>query len=120
MNRFFSTIQRLPINVTDKAWKKIGDIINKSNTEGMLFTVTSGGCNGFNYSFNILDKTNSNILNGKIKPSFIEKESNKIYIDPMAEMYLLGTTIDFIEEDYSKGIYESKFIYKADKSIATN
>ena len=43
-----------------------------------------------------------------------------MYIDPMSEMFLLGTTIDYIEEDYQKGIYESKFVYKADKDIATN
>ena len=120
MYRFLSTISKYPINITDKAWNKIGDIIGKSQSKGMLFSISSGGCNGFNYSFNIIDEKNNDIFDNKIKPNLIENKSSKVYIDPMAEMYLIGTTIDYIEEDYSKGIYESKFVYKADKNIATN
>ena len=34
-------------------------------------------------------------------------------------MYLLGSTIDYINEDFSKKIYESKFIYEIDKNLMT-
>ncbi len=110
----------LPITVTDTAWNKINDILKKSDSIGMLFSIKSGGCNGFNYKFEVLNEKNSDILKEKIKPNVIEKDNCKVYIDPMAEMYLIGTQIDYIEENYEKGIYESKFIYKADKDIATN
>ena len=35
-------------------------------------------------------------------------------------MYLLGTTIDYISEDYSKGQYESKFVFNVDKKFASS
>ena len=34
-------------------------------------------------------------------------------------MYLLGTTIDYINEDYKNGIYESKFKFDIDKDLMT-
>ena len=34
-------------------------------------------------------------------------------------MYLLGTTIDYIHEDYSKGQFESKFKFELNKESMT-
>ena len=45
----------------------------------------------------------------KLKPNYLEQEGIKVYIDPIAEIYLLGTTIDYITQDYDKNIFESKF-----------
>ena len=117
MNRLFSTLAKSPINITNTAWKKIGDILTKSNAKGMLFSATGGGCNGFYYNFEIMNEDESK---SKIKITCVEKDNSKVYIDPTSEMFLLGTTIDYIEEDYHKGVYESKFIYKADKDVATS
>ena len=88
---------------------------------GFLFSVTSGGCNGFNYDFNILggDKY-LELMNNKRKPTIVEKNNIKILIDPTAEMYLFGTTIDHISEDYEKGLFENKFIFLPDKKIASS
>ena len=126
MHRLFSTftkqhlITKTPLLITNKAWKKIGDILKKSNGQGMLFSATGGGCNGFYYNFEILNQSALNLSESNVKMTFVEQGTNRVYIDPMSEMFLLGTTIDYIEEDYQKGIYESKFVYKADKDIATN
>ncbi|VVU94767.1 hypothetical protein CPAV1605_492 [seawater metagenome] len=121
VNRFFSTQTSTSIvNITNTAWEKINDILLKSNSQGMLFSIKSGGCNGFNYNFEVLNDKNSDLLNNKLKPTCIENDSSKVYIDPLAEMYLIGTTIDYIKEDYSKGVYENKFVYIADKERATN
>ena len=46
--------------------------------------------------------------------------NNKIYIDSMAEFYVIGTTIDYIKEDFNNNIFESKFLFTPDKSLATN
>jgi len=40
-----------------------------------------------------------------------------VYVDPTSEMFLLGTTIDYIKEDYSKGQFENKFIFEVDKEL---
>jgi iron-sulfur cluster assembly accessory protein len=126
MYRLFSTINKKPlsnnppINITDTAWKKIGDILRKSTGQGMLFSATGGGCHGFYYNLEIMRKSDSGLSNSKIKITCLEKDDSKVYIDSASEMFLLGTTIDYIEEDYQIGVYESKFVYKADKNIATN
>ena len=41
----------------------------------------------------------------------------KVYVDPISEMHLLGTTIDYIKEDYSQGQFENKFIFEVDKDL---
>lgn len=103
------------IKVTESAWSKINFILKKSNKEAMIFSVKGGGCNGFNYNFDTID---NNIKNFN-KFSYVENKNDKVFIDPMAELYLIGTTIDYINEDFSKGIYESKFKFIPDKDKAS-
>ena len=54
-----------------------------------------------------------------MKPTILENKGLKVVVDPISEMHLFGTTIDYVKEDYSKGIYESKFKYDIDKSLAS-
>jgi iron-sulfur cluster assembly accessory protein len=122
IKRLVSTTKKFPIIVTNNAWNKMTDIVNKKTQYfGFLFSITSGGCNGFNYDFNILggDKY-LELMNNKRKPTIVEKNNIKIFIDPIAEMYLFGTTIDHISEDYEKGLFENKFIFLPDKKIASS
>tara|TARA_B100000427_G_C15246073_1_gene479999 strand:- start:211 stop:453 length:243 start_codon:yes stop_codon:yes gene_type:complete len=49
----------------------------------------------------------------------LKNNSTQLYIDPISEMHLLGTTIDYIHEDYQKGIFESKFHFKINKELMT-
>ncbi len=104
------------IKVTKNAWMKMSQIINASkNKYGFIYSASSGGCNGFNFELNLLQKK---IYGEIIKKKFhtvLTKDSTKLYIDPVSEMYLLGTTIDYIQEDYGKGIFESKFKFEINK-----
>ena len=45
----------------------------------------------------------------------IEKDNTKIFIDPMSEFLIFGTTLDYIYEDFEKGIYENKFVFIPNK-----
>ena len=109
------------IKVTTNAWKKITDILKKSNNNiGFIYSASSGGCNGFNFELNLLNKDNhKQIINNKFH-TVLNNEDSKIYVDPLSELYLLGTTIDYIQEDYSKGHYESKFDFKINKELMTS
>ena len=109
-----------PITITPVAWNKIADIATKSNINRFFFSAKSGGCNGFNYSLTTIEN-NTDLIdkleNDKIKPTIIMNNSDErsisqleVIIDPMAEMLLFGTTIDYVEEDYTTGQYESKFV----------
>lgn len=121
--RFFSSMARQPpIQVTNNAWNKIETIVNKSsNNMGFLFSVSSGGCNGFNYNLNLLDKNKfKDIQNDKLKISYVKNNNIKIYIDQLSEFYLLGTKIDYISENFNKNIFESKFTFTPNKNKASS
>ena len=113
--RNFSINSKKPLfYITNRAWTKINDILNESITKSMIFSAKSGGCNGFNYSLKKLTKDN--------KPKnindcfYLENNNNKVYLDTISEMFLLGTTIDYQNEDFNNNIYESKFLYLVDKN----
>ena len=111
------------INITKSAWSKLGQIIRDQGANGtnksyaFLFSASSGGCNGFNYDLSTIDKREFKEL---IKPNILEHEDIRFAVDPLAEIYLLGTTIDYVKEDYSKNIFESKFVFIPDKNMATS
>lgn len=107
------------IKITNNAWKKIFDISNKSNNNNLVFGITSGGCNGFNFNLKLMDNNDyNNIIN--LKPNIIENNNIKVYIDPISEMHLIGTEIDYIHEDFNKGIFENKFVFNIDKKLASS
>ena len=109
--RMFSKItKQLPITITNNAWTKIKDITNKSNGTNFIFSAIGGGCSGFNYNLELLNKTD---LPKKLDTfTYVNNGHYKVYIDHLSELYLLGTCIN---QDYSKGIYESKFVFLQDK-----
>ena len=118
--RYISTLKKSDIiNITDKAWNKMFNIIEKSNNNlGFLFSASSGGCNGFNYNLELL---NENELKELGKTSNVEKiidnKKIQVIIEPQSEFYLIGTTIDYINEDYKNGIFENKFLFTPDKNL---
>ena len=54
-----------PINVTKNAWKQMTKVIQiTGNQYGFLYSASSGGCNGFNFELDLLDKeTYQKIIN---------------------------------------------------------
>ena len=113
---------RHPIIITKHAWNKITQILENTKTYSFLFSSKGGGCNGFNYSLETVDK--NTIVELKAQSKFpmtkYSYDGNHVFIDPMSEMLLLGTTIDYIKEDYNNQIYESKFIFTPRKELATS
>tara|TARA_B110001450_G_C17313062_1_gene356259 strand:+ start:99 stop:401 length:303 start_codon:yes stop_codon:yes gene_type:complete len=87
----------------------------------MIYSATSGGCNGFTFTLDVLDNFNKVDLDTKkIQPSVIYSpigDDRKIYIDPSSEMFLYNTEIDYVLEDYAKKKFESKFVFTVDASI---
>lgn len=120
-NRTFSKMSKnIPLIVTTPAWNKMNDILKKNKKHAFLFSAQGGGCNGYNYKLESISINNySNIIKNKPKPIIYEVNNTKLVIEPLSEMLLLGTTIDYIKENYSKDIYESKFTYTPQKDKAT-
>tara|TARA_B100000795_G_scaffold38294_1_gene25187 strand:- start:5148 stop:5477 length:330 start_codon:yes stop_codon:yes gene_type:complete len=96
-------------------------VIKKEKSECFMLSATSGGCNGFNYDLKLLSKNNyESFFTSKINPMVIENGATKLLVDPMVEMLLLGTNIDYVNEDYKNGIFENKFIFTPNKNIASS
>ena len=108
------------VNITNAAFKKMNTIMKQSNnTNGFIFGVSSGGCNGFNFDLRLIHDKELQGLQ-KNKPNVISDKNINVYVDPISEIYLIGTTLDYQQENFSKGIFESKFLYNVDKKVATS
>ena len=121
MKRFFSSGKNI-ISVTNRAWNKMKSIFSQKHESYFIFSAKSGGCNGFNYNLNLIQDKNkiNEYLNKDIPTNIIENENVKVIIDPMSEFLVIGTTIDYINEDLEKGILENKFIFIPDKNLNTS
>jgi len=98
-------------------------VLRDTNHYAFLFSAKGGGCNGFNYHLKAVNEVELTTLfgkNSKIPPTSYTHEDHTLFVDPMSEMILMGTTIDYVQEDYSKQIYESKFTFTPQKELATS
>ena len=90
------------IKLSDNAAERIKQIMSNAENSaiGVRVGVKSGGCAGMSYvmEYAIEIKPNEEI---------IEEKGVKVFIDPKAIMYLLGT-----EMDYKKEKFSSQFIFK--------
>ena len=112
LKRMYSISKKIPIIVSNNAWNKMGNILKNKISYAFLFSARGGGCNGFNYNLETIDKNQfDELYKTKLQPTLINNGDTNLVIDPLSEMLLLGTTIDYIKEDYSKNIFESKFYF---------
>ena len=90
------------IKLSDKAANRIKEIISISddNTVGVRIGVKSGGCAGMEYVLEYAKEINPN-------DEMIEDKGVKVFIDPSAIIYLIGTEMDFKKEEFS-----SSFVFK--------
>ena len=121
-NLFSTVTKNAPVIITTPAWNKMRDILKKREDHAaIMFSAVGGGCNGFNYKLETIDTTEfNNLQNEKIKPIIIENDKINFVVEPLSEMLVMGTTIDFITEDYSKNIFENKFTFTPQKDLATS
>ena len=84
------------ISLSDKAANRIKEIISnaKDNSVGVRIGVKSGGCAGMSYIMEYAKEINPN-------DEIIEDKGVKVFIDPGAIMYLLGTEMDYKKEQFS-------------------
>ena len=90
------------IKLSQNAANKIKEIMSKAEdkTIGVRVGVKSGGCAGMSYIMEYTKEINPN-------DEIIEDKGVKLFVDPGAIMYLLGT-----EMDYKKDEFSSSFVFK--------
>ena len=108
------------VKVTKNAWNKMAEIIKLTkNKYGFLYSASSGGCNGFNFELNLLKEDEYNKIKSHKFYTILSEKNTKLYIDPLSELHLLGTSIDYVTEDFSSGEFESKFKFGINKELMT-
>jgi iron-sulfur cluster assembly protein len=91
------------LKITEQASVQLKKIIETApkDTIGVIVGIDKTGCNGYSYNLDFAYKTDVENID------YVEKNEVKVFIDPKATMFLLGT-----EMDYSKDKLSSRFIFK--------
>ncbi len=90
------------ITLSDNAAIRIKEVMASASksTIGVRVGVKSGGCAGMSYLMEYVEKV-------KVEDEVVEDKGVKVFIDPGAIMYLLGTEMDYKKEEFS-----STFVFK--------
>ena len=80
------------VTVSERAARKIGDIL-KSEPPGTMLRVSveGGGCSGFQYKFDMERAKAADDL-------VISRDNAVVLIDPMSVNYMAGSEIDFVDD----------------------
>jgi iron-sulfur cluster assembly accessory protein len=80
------------VTVTERAARKIGEILGREAAGTMLrVSVEGGGCSGFQYKFDTeSSKADDDIV--------IERSGATVLIDPVSINYMAGSEIDFVDD----------------------
>lgn len=91
-----------PITISDAAKARIHHLLEQRGkpSMGIKVGVRSGGCSGLAYTIEYADDVGP-------YDEVVKLEDTAIIIDPKAIMYLIGTEMDYIEEQWKSG-----FVFK--------
>ena len=78
------------VKLTPAAVQRVKSIIASSATPlaGLRLGLEKGGCAGMTYHFEMVAEADP-------KDDVVEADGVKVFVDPTATLYLLGTTVDF-------------------------
>ncbi|MBI2208443.1 iron-sulfur cluster assembly accessory protein [Candidatus Woesearchaeota archaeon] len=78
------------LNVTDKAARKIKELIKQEKKKGLRISVVPGGCSGFKYGMELSDdELEEDVV--------IEEKGIKIFLDKASMAKLDGSNVDFVD-----------------------
>tara|TARA_Y100000996_G_C22284173_1_gene545302 strand:- start:52 stop:387 length:336 start_codon:yes stop_codon:yes gene_type:complete len=90
------------LSITNKAAEQIKKIVSNApnGVDSVLVGIENSGCSGYSYK---LDFAKSSEVNNF---ECIDKNGVKIFVDPKATMFLLGSTMDYRTDKLS-----SRFVF---------
>lgn len=94
--------QKTSIKLTDAAVKRVKSLMNKSEKTvlGLRVGITTMGCNGHSYLVEYAEEE-------RPLEEVVEQDGVKIFIDPLAMMYIFGSTMDYVEDQMT-----SSFVFE--------
>jgi iron-sulfur cluster assembly accessory protein len=86
------------LTLTDAAAERVRALIAASDTpvEGLRIGVNSKGCSGMSYVVEYANEKNT-------AEEVVEDKGVKLFIDPFAIMYLIGSEVDYVEDKLKSG-----------------
>jgi iron-sulfur cluster insertion protein len=93
MTEVSSAAEAPPLNFTDAAAHKVGQLIEQEGNAALKLRVyvQGGGCSGFQYGFTFDEE----VQEGDTE---IENAGVTLLVDPMSVQYLMGAEIDYRED----------------------
>ncbi|MEM6905036.1 MAG: iron-sulfur cluster assembly accessory protein [Pseudomonadota bacterium] len=88
-----------PVTLTPAAIKRIQKLMDGTEVKGLRIGVKKGGCAGMEYTMEHATEIGEH-------DAVIEREGARVMIAPMAQMFLIGTEID-----YQISLLESGFVF---------
>ena len=86
---------RAMVNLTDTAAERLRLLAERGDGKVVRLTVRTSGCAGLKYDLGYAD--------GPVAgDELVEQDGAKLHIDPKALMYILGTTIGWVEERFDQ------------------
>ncbi len=86
------------LTLTDAAAGRVRELMEKSDKPvlGVRIGVRTRGCSGLSYSVEYADAP-------KKFEEVVEDKGVRLFIDPTAVMFLVGSTMDYVEEKFHSG-----------------
>ena len=88
-----------PVTLTEAAIARIRKLMDGGRVKGLRIGVKKGGCAGMEYTMEEAEDIGPH-------DAVVEKEGARVLIAPMAQMFLIGTEID-----YKTSLLESGFAF---------
>ncbi len=88
------------VTLTPAATRQISRLMDKQNAAGLRIGVKKGGCAGMEYTMDYVSEVNP-------MDEVVEQDGARVMIAPMAQMFLIGTEID-----YETSLLESAFKFR--------
>ena len=87
-----------PIRLTDSAIERVKRLIDRADKPvlGLRVGVTNTGCSGHMYQVEYAE-------NELPLEEVIEQDGIRIFIDPLAMMFVFGSTLDYVEGELQSG-----------------
>ena len=88
------------ITITEAADLHLSSIIAENKLEGILLAVKGGGCSGFNYDWQPLEK-----LETKVTDFEVPLDVGKLIVDGTSVMYLAGMEVDYKKDIFGERLF---------------
>jgi iron-sulfur cluster assembly protein len=84
------------VTLTPAAARQIVRLMKRDGKQGLRIGVKKGGCAGMEYTMEFADTVNP-------LDEVVEQDGARVMIAPMAQMFLIGTEIDYVTDLIASG-----------------